>query len=85
MLYDQRERLYPESTTVSIPEVLTADGNIGKIFLMNREQLEEALAHLQAEGYIRVLTFADLNHVEFLYRGSSLDLVVQFYDHYQRQ
>ena len=85
VLYDQRERLYPESTTVSIPEVLTAGGNIGKIFLMNRRQLEEALAWLQAEGYIRVLTFADLNHVEFLYRGNPLDLVVQFYDHYQRQ
>ena len=82
VLYDQRERLYPESTTVSIQELITAGGNIGKVFLMGRGQMEEALAYLQASAHVRVLSFADLNHIEFLHRGSPLDLLVQFYGSY---
>jgi len=83
-LYNQRERLYPESTTISIQELMSAGGNIGKIFLMGRRQIDGALAYLQTEGQIRVLTFADLNHIEFLRRGSPLDLLVQFYEGHSR-
>jgi len=32
-LYNQRERLYPESTTISIQELMSAGGNIGEIYL----------------------------------------------------
>jgi len=82
VLYDQREKLYPESTTVSIQELITAGGNICKVFIMGKEQLEGSLAYLQASAYVRVLSFADLNHIEFLHRGSSLDLLVKFYENY---
>lgn len=84
VLYSQREKLYPDSSSVSIPEVLSADGNVGKILLIKEDQLDTALVQLQTNDYIRVMSFADLNHIAFVFKGNSIDILRQFYEYRKR-
>ena len=79
ILFDQRKENYPEVKTVSINELLTADGNVGKVCLLNRENLEKFLYQLQGMGYLVVSKFADLDQVAFKFEGNPLEILEEYY------
>jgi len=79
VLFDQRKEKYPEVKTVSINELLTADGNVGKVCLLNRENLEKFLYQLQGMGYLVVSKFADLDQVAFKFEGDPLEILEKYY------
>ena len=79
ILFDQRKENYPEVKTVSINELLTADGNVGKVCLLNRENLEKFLYQLQGMGYLVVSKFADLDQVAFKFEGDPLEILEEYY------
>lgn len=79
ILFDQRKENYPEVKTVSINELLIADGNVGKVCLLNRENLEKFLYQLQGMGYLVVSKFADLDQVAFKFEGDPLEILEEYY------
>jgi len=79
VMFDQRVQHYPDSTTVAIDELLTANGNVGKVFQMNRAQLDHHLHLLKASEYISLMQFADHDHVQFLFERSPLGILQQYY------
>ena len=79
VMFDQRRQHYPDSTTVAIDELLTANGNVGRVFQLNRAQLDRHLHRLKSNGYIGLLQFADHDHVQFLFEGSPLEILQQYY------
>ena len=83
LIFQEREDKYPGTTTISVSDLLRADGNAGKTFLMNRTNLEENLRALRSDGYIGIMQFADHDHAQFLFSGSPLALLKQYYDNSQ--
>lgn len=79
VMFDQRAQYYPDSTTVAIHELLTGNGNVGRVFQMNRAELDRHLRSLKASGYISLMQFADHDHVQFLFEGSPLEILQQYY------
>ena len=78
-LFNQRLQDYPEATSISINEALSKKGNIGRIFVLTNRKLTDILAILQAKGYINILTYADLNHIQFLFNGNPLEILRDYY------
>ena len=46
VIYSQRQQV-PQTSTISMGRLLSEDGNVGKIFLMNRQHLMDKLKHLE--------------------------------------
>lgn len=85
VIFQQREDNYPGTTTVSVGELLSANGNAGKTFLIDRGILEKCLRTLRSDGYIGLMQLADHDHVQFLFTGSPLALLKQYYEVSQRR
>lgn len=79
VMVDQRKQHYPDSTTVAIDELLTASGNVGRVFRVNRAELDRHLRSLRASGYISLMQFADHDHVQFSSDGSPLEVLKRYY------
>jgi len=79
VMFDQRAQRYPDSTTVAIDELLTASGNVGRVFQLNRSRLGRHLQWLKSNGYIGLLQFAGHDHVQFLFERSPLQILQQYY------
>lgn len=79
ILFDQRKENYPGVKTISITELLNADGNVGKVCLLNRASLETFLYQLQGMGYLVVSKFADLDQVAFKFEGDPLEILEEYY------
>lgn len=57
------QHFYKGISTFSIPTVLESDNFPFKDFLLTPNETQQCLKALEAEGYIRVVQVADLNHV----------------------
>lgn len=79
VMFDQRAQHYPGTTTVAIEELLHANGNVGRIFQMDRANLTRHLNLLKASGYIGLMQFADHDHVQFLFEGSPSEILQKYY------
>jgi len=79
VMFDQRAQRYPDSTTVAIDELLTASGNVGRVFQLDRPQLDRHLQWLKSNGYIGLLQFADHDHVQFQFERDPLEILRQYY------
>jgi hypothetical protein len=82
VLYDYRDRHNPRARSISTSDVLVSDGNIGKVFLMPREQLNSTLNLLSTAehgGFVRIARCADIDQVELLFDGTALDLLSSTY------
>ena len=79
VIYAQRERGI-QTSTLAIRSLLNDDGNVGKVFLMDREILLEKLRQLEVEGLVRISQEADLDNIAFTYTGSSLDILKRYYE-----
>lgn len=79
VIYDQRNKQNPTISTMTITGLLSGDGNVGKVFLLNREKLEKILQQLRFENLIDVSHTADLDQVGFVYKGSALSILEKYY------
>ena len=82
IIFDQREQKFPNSATITIEELLTLDGNVGKVLSLNRKKLEEILKLLSGTQYNKLVdlsTRAGLDQVGFKFRGSPLKILKMYY------
>ena len=77
-LYHQRS-LGVQTNTISINTLLSLDGQIGKVFLLDRKLLLDKLRKLEVEGIIRISQIADLDNITFTSIDNPLSLLTQYY------
>ena len=80
ILFDQKQTLYPNVSTINIKELLTADGNVGKVCLLSRDKLEDFFKQLQQMGYIAISKFADLDQIAFKFEGHAIQILKGCYE-----
>jgi hypothetical protein len=78
MLYDRRQQ-EGQVSTISINELLNQSGQIGKVFLLQRERLMAKLRQLEAKSVIGISQFADLDNVTFRHLDVPLSLLTDYY------
>lgn len=79
VIYDQREKRYPSASTIRITNLLTDDGNVGKVFSLTKDKLEEILEKLRFERLLDVSYTAGLDQVGFTYKGSAFEILERYY------
>ena len=82
IIFDQRKEKFPNSATITIGELLTLDGNVGKVLSLNRKELEEILKLLSGTQYdqlVDISTRAGLDQVGFRFRDNPLEILKIYY------
>jgi hypothetical protein len=82
IIFDQKESNFPNLSTITIKELLNLDRNVGRIFSLSREKLEEILKLLSGSKYGRLVglsTTAGLDQVGLIFNGRSLDILEMHY------
>ena len=79
ILYSKREGNLRTSTT-SLANILSEDGQIGKVFLLTRTSLLEALRQLEFKGFVTIAQVADLENIGYTYDGKALDILKMCYE-----
>jgi len=82
IIFNQREQKFPNFATITIEELLTLEGNVGKVLSLNRKKLEEILKLLSGTQYDQLVdlsTRAGLDQVGFRFRGDSLEILKMYY------
>ena len=87
VIYDQREKNSPNHSTITIKELLTLKGNVGKIFSLTREKLEEILRLLSSSQYnqlVYLATSAGLDQVGLKFKGNPLGILEMYFKERKR-
>ncbi len=82
VIFDQRAQKFPKIATITIEELLTLDGNVGKVLSLNRKKLEEILKLLSGTQYNQLVDLsirAGLDQVGFRFRGGPLEILKMYY------
>jgi hypothetical protein len=82
IIYDQREKNSPNLSTITIEELLTLPGNVGRIFSLSRAKLEEILKLLSSPQYnqlIYLATTAGLDQVSLKFKGNPLEILEMYF------
>jgi hypothetical protein len=69
-------------TTISFEELLKEPNNIGKIFNLNRESLQQCIYEMRDAGLVQYVQTANLQYVTYVYHGGSIKLLEQYYEQY---
>lgn len=77
-LYDRRA-IGVQTQTISINNLLILDGQVGKIFLLQRESFMEKLKQLEARGVVGITQVADLDNLTFTHVDDPLSLLADYY------
>ena len=77
-LYDQRSR-GEKTSTMAIDHLLNMNGQVGKAFLLDREQLIRKLRQLEAVGWVTISRIADLDNITFKPADDPLELLEAYY------
>jgi len=78
VLYDNRHG----RTTLSFEELLKEYNNIGKIFNLNRETLQQQIYAMRDIGLVQYIQTANLQHIVYTYQGIPLKLLERYYEQY---
>jgi hypothetical protein len=78
ILYDNRLR----RTTITFEEILREHKNIGKIFNLSREGLQQQIYGLRDLGLVQYVQTANLHHVIYTYHGTPNKLLEKYYEQY---
>jgi hypothetical protein len=82
VIYDQREKNFPNLSTITIEELLTLKGNVGRIFSLNRSKLEEILKILsgaQHNQLVYLATTGGLDQVGLKFKGNSMEILGMYF------
>lgn len=77
-LYDRRQKGV-QTSTISINNLLTINGQVGKVFLLQRELLMSKLRELEAKGIVGINQVADLDNIAFKHLDDPLVLLADYY------
>lgn len=83
VIYDYRSKNYPNAVTITIRELLTLDGNVGKAFSLDRRELEKYLKLLIGYEYgelIDISTTAGLDQVGLRFKDNVLNILEKYYN-----
>jgi hypothetical protein len=83
VIYDHRSKNYPNAVTITIRELLTLDGNVGKVFSLDRRELEKYLKILTGYEYgelIDISTTAGLDQVGLRFKGNVFNTLERYYN-----
>ncbi|MCL0034306.1 DUF4007 family protein [Dehalococcoidia bacterium] len=78
-LYEQRNTGL-RTSTATIESLLSTAGSVGKIFLLTRGSLLEALRQLEFRGLVTVAQVADLDNIGYTYEGQAFDILKTCYE-----
>lgn len=78
ILYYRREQSI-QTSTISINHLLTLPGQVGKLFLLSREQLLTKLKEIEAKGLIGIDQIANLDNITFLQLEDPFTILTQYY------
>lgn len=87
IIYDQREKTSPNLSTITIEELLTLKGNVGRIFSLSREKLEEIFKLLSSPQYNQLMylsTTAGLDQVGLKFKGNPLGILEMYFKERKR-
>jgi hypothetical protein len=83
VIYDYESKNFPNAVTITIKELLTLDGNVGKVFSLDRKELEKYLKILTSYEYgelIDISTIAGLDQVGLCFKGNVFNILERYYD-----
>lgn len=69
-------------TTISFEELLKEHNNIGKIFNLNRDTLQQQIYAMRDIGLTHYVQTANLQHIVYTHRESPLKLLQRYYEQY---
>jgi len=78
-IYDQREKGIATST-IAIDAVLAEPNSVGRVFLLDRNQLVSQLNQLELRGLVRIHRIADLESIAYTFEGNSVDILRMYYE-----
>ena len=76
VLYSTREG----RTTISFEELLSEHNNIGKIFNLDRETLQQQIYGLRDLSLVQYVQAANLHDLVYTYQGTTLQLLEKYYE-----
>jgi len=82
VIFDQIMRKSPNVATVTIKELLTQDGSVGKVFSLTRSRLEEILNLISSNQFghlVDLSTIAGLDQVGLRFRGDPVQILEMNY------
>jgi hypothetical protein len=88
VIYDQRGQHFPNLSTITIQELLTVKGNVGRIFSLNRSKLEEILKLLSGPQYnhlVHLATTGGLDQVILKFKGDSMEILESYFKRGRRE
>jgi len=80
VLYVILKNLPEDKNSVGISELISASNNVGKVFNLNRIQINEYLDQLRIAGYVNINRTAGLDMVYLNYDGSPADMLAEYYN-----
>jgi len=83
VIYNQMASTMPNAVTVTIKELLTENGNVGKVFSIGRSRLESVLRDLSGIQFGRLVdlsTTAGLDQVGLRFSGDPIDILEMGYE-----
>lgn len=79
ILYVMLQNMLANKNSVSISDLLSAPNNIGKVFNLNRVQINEYLDQLRIAGYITINRTAGLDMVYINHALKPRDVLIEYY------
>jgi len=79
ILYDWLQKNIISYPTMQIERVLSEDGNVGKIFLLNRSRLLGILNALQSENVITIIQSGDYDSIGFTFQQDHYEFLKEYY------
>lgn len=79
ILYENRQG----RTTISFEELLNDNGNIGKVFNLNRETLQNQIYLMRDFNLVQYVQTANLQYVTYTHNESPLKILESYYEQHQ--
>lgn len=82
VIFDQKEKKFPNLSTITVEELLNLKGNVGRVFSFNRKKLERIIKLLSSTQYNRLVSFSTiggLDQVGLLFKGKSLEILEMYF------
>lgn len=82
VIFDQKEKNFPNLSTITVEELLNLKGNIGRAFSLNRKKLEEIIKLLSSRQYNGLVSFSTtggLDQAGLLFKGKSLEILEMYF------
>ena len=76
VLYDNRHG----RTTISFEELLKESNNIGNVFNLNRETLQQKIYAMRDVGLVQYVQTAHLHHIVYTFQETSIKLLERYYE-----